>query len=133
MLVFTTSCCLKKYDIIAPTLVIELRDRVSGEDLFANGTYNIDSVTIASPDWDDVHLQFQEEQNETQIFFGLSQEHYIFSVGSQLTFDIFIDKSLEEKMCYNVTKVNDVTVEPFEFEATSDESLIVWNIIVWVD
>ena len=116
-----------------PSVAIEIRDKVSGEDLFANGTYIMDSVSIYSAGWDEAHLQFQEEQNRTLIYFAPSQERYVCSIGSQLTFDVIIEKFIEEKRCYTSTKVNNVSVDSFEYESSSDEFLTVWNVIVWVN
>ena len=130
--IMSVSCC-PKYELVFPTVIIELRDSTSGEDLFVNGTYIIDSVSITNSGPDEVNFQFTEEQNSTLISLSPSQEQYIFSVGSQLIFDITIDKFIVEKRCYSSTKVSNVWTNTFKYEATGDESQTVWNLVVFVN
>ena len=130
----TTSCCnLIQYDANFPSIFLELRDSETGEDLFANGAFNVDSLAISNTEYPDQHFDVVEQPDRIQILFGPGHEEYTISVSQQISFELNLQFLLTDHKCYTDRSISSILVVPFTSQVTAIENSNDWSVIVFIN
>ena len=110
--------------------LFEITDKVSGENLFTNGTYNYEEIEIINSLNDNSPIEFkfitEDNVNLIQInSIGWSTVivNLKFYVSNQYIFDFYVDAERKSEDCCNFTQYNEIIITESEFELNSQSGI----------
>ena len=104
------------------TFIFQFVDKISGENLFTNGTYELEQIQIINTVNNfPTEFVFTSENNieinstywETEII------NLKFDITNSHIFDFYADGEIIIRECFSYTEYNEVTIEGSEFELDS--------------
>lgn len=140
LLIFSLSCsddaCGDVLCFTPPSpFEFELLDKVTGENLFTNGTFNPNDIKVINrADQRAVEFAFISENDYNIILvhtIGWQTEtvNYSFQVGSETLFDLFVAAERMDSDCCAHTEYHEIRIENTEFQR--DASTGIYKI--WVE
>lgn len=108
----------------------EIVDKVTGEDLFKNGTFQPNQVKILSL-FDSSNVQFKFIEYPTMDiiqtqWIGATTEtiYYSFSISSKNIFKLYIEAERVVENCCSFTRYNEIRIEDVEYETNPNSDII---------
>jgi hypothetical protein len=100
--------------------VFEVVDKQTRENLFANGTYEQNQISIKNKKGEEVEYKFISENNINRISVLLGWETktdvYTVQIGSEVEFDIAFSLVKIDRECNDPTKLEELKIEGIESE-----------------
>ena len=110
----------------------EILDHVTGENLFSNGRYNPDSISVQNMDDNSlIPFDFVSESDLLVInSIGWKTEtvNYIFIVGSDSLFSLHVEAERASEDCCTFTRYHEIIIENSSFEFVAHSGI--YNILV---
>jgi hypothetical protein len=107
----------------------EIIDKVTGENLFTNGTYEPDQIEIKNiVNNRDIEFTFIDEDDFNLIMIhsiGLKTETVNAEViiGNDTIFSLYVDAERVYEACFSYTKYNEIRIDNAEFELDGEAGL----------
>ena len=109
--------------------LFEIADKVSGENLFTNGTYNYEEIEIINSlnNNSPIEFKFITEDNVNliqinSIRWSTEIVNLKFYVSNQYLFDFYVDAERKSEDCCDFTQYNEIIITGSEFVELSPQS-----------
>ncbi|MDT0645466.1 hypothetical protein RM545_02085 [Zunongwangia sp. F260] len=107
----------------------EFVDATSGENIFTNGTFQEEDISIINQaDDSNVQVDFISENDYNILQIGsigwLSEDaNYLIEVGEDISFTLLVDAKRVNQDCCSFTRINNVEIEGEEYEKDAESGL----------
>ena len=113
-------------------ITFEILDHDTRENLFSNGTYNPDELTIENiNDNSIIPFKYFSESNQivvSSIGWKTETVNYIFKIDTDSLFTLHVDAERISEECCSFTRYNEILIENSSYEFTGDTE--VYSILV---
>ncbi|MDT0641479.1 hypothetical protein RM553_01420 [Zunongwangia sp. F363] len=140
-LIFLFSACdsnsnCEDYSCFTPPEAFEFEfiDATSGENLFTNGTFQEEDISITDQSEDsDVDVVFISENDYNILQVGsigweTENTDYLIEIGEEVSFRLLVDADRVTEDCCSFTRINSVEIEGAEYERQEETG--VYQILV---
>lgn len=108
--------------------VFELVDSNTGENLFANGTFNSDDIEVLDASDHRIEFTFIEENDINLIeinTIGWQTEivNYRINIASENIFDLYVDAKRLSEDCCSFTRYNEIEIGNVEFSLSTETGI----------
>ncbi len=116
----------------APLFEFEILDKQTKENLFTNGTFSENQISIKTQEDKEVPYSFIGEGGRNTIrLLGLGWKtqkiHYTINIADELIFDLKVDVERKKGDCCDFTEVQSLAIKNIEFNIDKSTGLIsIW-------
>jgi len=131
LIIITQSCKKECGECFSPPspFKFELVDKLTGENLFTNGTFNPSDIKIINlDDQSNVEFTFIDENDYNVIrinTIGWKTEivNYSIRISSENIFDLYVNAERKKDKCCSYTEYKEIRIENSEFELNHDTGI----------